>query len=380
MYRLVIPVSAGLVLWLGIIASPADAQVTGADASLTGISKAFNPALSVNGLFYGLASSLNNPEGEDLEPGLKVQEVEVKFSANVDVYLRGDVTLAMHGAEQVAVDVEELFLTTLTLPAGLQARFGRMNAPFGLHNRLHTHAFPFIDPPLINAAVFGPVDGFRDNGLEISWLAPMPWFLELRGAVYEGENELVFDAADQEDLAALGRIENLWDLGDSATLRLGGSYTWGHHPLPVGPAGIEAEVISQVWGGDAQLKWRPVDWKRRAAAVLQAEYLHHRMLDGVNWSEPLDGFYTHLLVQVSRRWWVQGRYDETWMHKNYWSLEGPVDKTQVDHRWSGAVAFVPSEFQAYKIGYEARDRAGEPEYRTWLQVNVTLGSHPAHAY
>ena len=55
-------------------------------------------------------------------------------------------------------------------------------------------------------------------------------------------------------------------------------------------------------------------------------------------------------------------------------------QTLEDHAWSGAVAYLPTEFQAYKLGYEARNDAGQVEYRYWLQLNVTVGSHPAHAY
>ena len=55
-------------------------------------------------------------------------------------------------------------------------------------------------------------------------------------------------------------------------------------------------------------------------------------------------------------------------------------QTLEDHAWSGAVAYLPTEFQAYKLGYEARNDAGQVEYRYWLQVNLTVGSHPAHAY
>jgi hypothetical protein len=369
----------GMAVFLLIAPGPAGAQEKGLDASITGLSKAFNPAISVNGLFYGLFSSLEHPKlpGDDLETGLKVQEFELAFAANVDPYLKADVILSLPGGE--GIGLEEGYVTTLGLPHSLQVRVGKMYEAFGLHNRLHTHAFPFLDPPLVNRAIFGD-EGLNDTGVELSWLAPLPWFSEVRGGVYDGQNEFVFNGRKQSDLSYLGRFENLWDLGPSATLRLGGSYAWGPHLLPGDTLSPEKEVRSEVWGGDAQIKWRPVNWTHKAAVQWQAEYMNYREWQGQHGSEPLDGYYSHLLVQLSRRWWVQGRYDEDWQHRGYWALAGPVAQTQEDHAWSGAVAYVPTEFQAYKLGYEARDDAGQVEYRYWLQLNVTVGSHPAHAY
>ena len=382
MYRGFAIGALGLALFLLIAPGLAGAQERGLDASITGISKAFNPAISVNGLFYGLVSSLSHPNlpGDDLETGLKVQEFEIAFDANVDPYLKATVIMSLPGGS--GIELEEGYVTTLGLPYSLQARVGKMYEAFGLHNRLHTHAFPFLDPPLVNRAIFGP-EGLNDTGVELSWLAPLPWFAEVRGGVYDGQNEFVFNGQKQEDLSYLGRFENLWDLGPSATLRLGGSYARGPHLLPGNtamPATPATEVASEVWGGDAQIKWRPVNWTRKAAMQWQFEYMNHREWQGNHGSEPLDGYYSHLLVQVSRRWWVQGRYDEDWQHQGYWALSGPVAQTLEDHAWSGAVAYLPTEFQAYKLGYEARNDAGQVEYRYWLQLNVTVGSHPAHAY
>lgn len=374
---------SGMALFLLIAPGLAGAQERGADASLTGISNTFNPAISVNGLLYALGTSPDpkgKPVEDELKPGLQVQEVEVNFSSNVDPYLKAVATLSVHGAEDQTVDWEEFYLTTLGLPAGLQARLGRGYVPFGLHNQLHTHAWPFLYPPLINTSLFGRQDGFKDNGAELSWLPRLPWYLEVKGAVYDGQIERVFNGRHQSDLAYLGRIENLWDLGESATLRLGGSFAQGPHLLPGNTTTPEKEVNSQLWGADAQFKWRPVKGNRRRAVVLQAEYLNHRELDGDHWSEPFDGYYAHVLVQVSRRFWVQGRWDETWERQNYLALSGPIPQTREDHRWSAAVAFMPSEFQAYKIGYDAQDNAGAPVFRVWLQTNVTIGSHPAHVY
>ena len=67
------------------------------DASATGISRAFNPAISVNSLFYGMASSKQEPIFSEtgLNPGLHYQEICLELSANVDIYLKSMVAFSI---------------------------------------------------------------------------------------------------------------------------------------------------------------------------------------------------------------------------------------------------------------------------------------------
>jgi len=70
---------------------------TDSDASATGISRSFNPAISVNSLFYGMGSSINEPlySQTGLTQGLHYQEIELMLTANVDVYLKSLVTVSV---------------------------------------------------------------------------------------------------------------------------------------------------------------------------------------------------------------------------------------------------------------------------------------------
>ena len=74
-------------------------------------------------------------------------------------------------------------------------------------------------------------------------------------------------------------------------------------------------------------------------------------------------------LQHSRRWWIQGRYD----------LLG-VATGGNDSRLSGLVAFVPSEFSALRLQYSQLDEDGDIVHQLLLQLNFTVGSHPAHRY
>jgi len=376
MKKIVFPFSA-LLLVVALAGRPAWSQE--ADASITGMSRAFNPAISLNGLFYGMGASSNGPSADGFEPGIHIQEIELAISSNVDQNLRADATLTSDGE---GVSIESAYLTTLKMPFRLQAQIGKFQVPFGLDNTYHTHSSPFVERPLINDALFGG-EAWSDIGVSVSWLAPLPWYLTVTAGGFDGAGDGLFQSDRNGDYAGFGRIENLFDLGDSATFRVGGSYAWGPTLLNSDTTAIPSEyVIDQLWGADVQLKVRPPKYLRTRGLVLQAEYLEQRyQRDDGSLDERRPGYYVLALGQVSQFWWLQARYD--WMQTpSEFGYPTPtaIPEEQTDQRVSCAVALVPNHFEAYKLEYSAIDRGGVMEYRTFFQINYSIGSHPAHAY
>jgi len=351
---------------------PASAQ-SGGSTTATGTSRAFNPAISVNGLFLGMLTSRAAEEHEheaELEEehghahqhdgpqeGLQVQEVEVQLTSFVDPYLKADIVLAMHGTE--GIELEEGFVTTLGLPAGLTLKAGKFYADFGKHGPLHTHQFPFVDAPLVVTHLLGP-HPLNEVGIGLSFLLPTFWYGEISAQVLNGDNP-IFDAEDGEDLAYLGHLKNFWDLSESTTLEMGGSYAWGKNRF---------DGWSQLTGADLTIKWRPARQAIYRSLILQAEYLYAAQDHGAD-TEKMGGFYALAQYQFGRRWWAQGRYD----------LFGlPKEEEERDSRISALVAFVPSEFSSLRLQYSYVDDEGGDGNEFFLQYNFTIGSHPAHRY
>ena len=364
---------SGCLLALFCLASNLEAQTVG--ATTTGVSRAFNPAISVNGLFLGALSSTeeheeaHEEEHEEAheeehahehggtEEGMQVQEVELQLSSFVDPYLKADLTLAMHGSE--GIELEEGVVTSLALPASLTLRVGKFYAALGKHNLLHTHQFPFVRPPLVHEHLLGG-HGLNEVGIGLDWLLPAAWYAELNLQVLNGDHDL-FAAADGEDLAYLGHLKNFWEMGESATLELGGSYAAGKNAH---------DRTTQLAGGDLTFKWRPVRRAIYRSLTLQAEYLY-AAVDHGDESETEGGLYCTGQYQFARRWWVQGQYD----------LFGlPKEEEERDHRISGLLAFVPSEFSSLRLQYSRNKVEGENFGELFLQFNFTIGSHPAHRY
>ena len=200
---------------------------TATDAAATGISRSFNPAISVNVLFSGMASEKNNTNTlwaeSGASPGMHLQTADVEITANVDVYLQSKVVF--DGDERGHISVEEAYLTSLRLPIPVILRGGKMLNSFGRYNLYHIHHMAFAENPLILNYVFQPK--LNEIGLEASYLLPLSWYSDLLVGFLNGNNEVLFNNPHQNTFAYLVHLDNFWDLSDETTFRLGTSYLAG---------------------------------------------------------------------------------------------------------------------------------------------------------
>jgi hypothetical protein len=363
-------VRAAVMVWplAAALAVVAPAQTTEGTATATGVSRDFNPAISLNALF--LVSGFPGHEeatspgsaSEAPESGARLQETEFKFTAAIDPYTAADFVFTFEDGE---FGIEEGFVSTGVLSHGVGLRAGQMFVPLGHENTLHTHQLPFIERSLFGRDVFGG-EALSEFGTEVSWVPATPWFLEVRGAAYNGDDPELFDGAGDWDLAYLTGVDALWDVSEEATFSIGADYLAG----PNGNGTNSDTAWSQLFSAVARYKWRSARRARSRGYELLAEY-QFAQRDGVP-GTPADiarGVYAVAKLQFARRWWVQGRFD----------LLDPSTQTNTK-RGAVLVAFVPSEFGALRFQAGVVDAPGDPYAELHLQYNFTLGSHPAHAY
>lgn len=337
-----------------------------------------NPAISAVGLVLAGGSSRSERAvgtPGDLRTGIFVQEVELRASAIVDPFFRADVAIA-GSADEIAF--EEAYLTTLELPR-VTFRAGQMHSTVGRHNLLHTHAFPFITAPLPWRALMGE-EGLSDPGLSADVLLPLPFYTEITAQAFQGEwtplegsieddpataaDESIPDRRHDRDFAYVGHLKTLFDLSDSTTLELGGSYLGGRNGFG-GWTNLAA--------GDLTLKWKPIEAERYVGIDWTTEYV---------WEErehaPSDrkqgGGYTAVRFQFAQRWWLQARGAVLGLPK------GDSGRT-----WRGEAlgAFVPSEFSALRLQYGIEKLENSPSplaHEVFAQAVFSIGPHPAHAY
>ncbi len=337
-------------------------------STLTGASRSMNPAISVNGLIRGQASR-DNPTG-DLN-GFRIDGVELQFISVVDPFWKANFNIGMHPAhahegeedghtEGMVVHVEEGYIDGQSLPGGLGLRVGKFALPFGKHAPLHMHQFPFSDAPVVIAAFIGN-HIFSDTGAMGTVTVPVPWYSDLRIYGVSGE-AMPFDAHNK-NLVGGGRLTNLWDMTEDATLELSGSYLHGpdaRHP------GENKKV--DMYGADLTWKWVSSSRTRGPALHMTVEAVlpDYEEGEGDPW-----GWYGLAQYRFHRNWWAgvgAGQADH--------GLEGDLREYKVN------LTFVPSEFSSLRaeMVYYQDKVTMEDDLRFIVQANFTIGSHPAHLY
>ncbi len=277
------------------------------------------------------------------------QELELGLQSVVDPYARADVFISF-GPE--SVDVEEAYLTTLALPAGLQIRAGKLKSPFGRLNQQHPHVWDFVDGPLGTFRLLG-AEGLAGAGADLSWLAPVPWFAELHVAWQE-----VRPAWATEDRSTgLARLAQFFDLADGVTLGVGLSHA------------VDLTVLGgsrTLSGADLFLKIRPP--AGRAYLALQGEVVAHN-LGAVGGGAEVGG-YGQAVWRASRLWAVGGRYDDA-----------PAVGGGREQRWSALATYLPSEFMRLRLqGSWDRLPGGRDGPEVILHLEFAIGAHGAHPF
>lgn len=406
---------------VAVFTPPPAPAVTPAQTAGPSGANAFNPAISL--VVQGSAASYRQDPGSwslpgfqlggeaGLKPeGLSLTETELTASANVDDWFYGQATIGLHeegGA--TAVELEEAYVDSLSLPGGFGLRVGRFFAETGYLNTSHTHAWDFADAPLTSQAFLGKQ--YRDDGVRVTWLAPVNTFIELGAELLRGENFPGGGGGSH----FIGNTHNVFarignDIGVDQSYRVGLSHL---RTSPTDRAaghshgGGATEVFS--FAGDSALtaldlvyKWLP---SNSHSLVLQGEYFH-RDEDGLvsfsnnvggallPYSGSQDGFYLQGVYQFQPRWRMGLRYDRLWSDNSLavtTNSSGEPDATLLEesglesghdpYRWSLMADYSRSEFSRLRLQY-ARDysRPGAGDDQFQLQYIMTLGAHGAHQY
>ncbi len=354
-----------------------------------------NPAISAVMQLVG-NTSLSRQEDQN---GFDLSEAEIALQSAVDPFAKVDLFLSFPAGE--SPEVEEGFLTSLSLPGSLQLRGGRFKSSFGKWNQLHTHAFFTVERPdaLVN---FLGEESLTSDGLGLSVLVPNPWdqyidFIVEAGTPRPGP---AFNS-DGHHMAYLAHLSWFLNTGANSTVELGLSGARG----TTGPseqsfddlaacglpcAGLQPgdEFASAVQGLDVTWKWKPLQLNVYKSFLWQTEYLHGRRDTDVLTAAPAlrpdtvssGGGYTYAEWQIAKQWRVGARYD----------LSGfPDSATARTQAASAVVRFQPSEFQELRFQFKHTGRNPEAAARfdgdaddnqiffEWIPV---IGAHGAHKY
>jgi hypothetical protein len=345
-----------------------------------------NPDLTFIADFAGAAFSdedhLQTGAHDPVQTGFNLQQLELSVGSSVDPYFRFDANLVFALA---GVEIEEAYGTTLSLPYRLQARVGQFLSRFGRINSQHPHSWNFVDQPFALGRLFGG-EGNRGLGVEVSWLTPLPWYVELALSSMQANGEATmrsfFGAEDFEvegprDLLHVAAIEQFFPLSQDWSL------SWGLSGA-LGPNASGRANRTDVYGTDVYLKYRPITEASFTVVSLQTEWFYRRrqlpdeLLQDVNGY--VEGFW-----RFAQRWGTAARYE-------YGSpaLDGSGDATtdpldpewsEARHRLSANVTLWPTEFSRLRL-QGSRDMPGYRSsiWAAFLAVELVTGAHGAHVF
>jgi hypothetical protein len=315
--------------------------------------------------------------------GFNFQQLELSIRSVVDPYFRFDsnIVFALAG-----VEIEEVYVTTLDLPANLQVRAGQFLTRFGRINPTHPHSWAFADQPFAIGRVFGG-EGNRGLGAEVSWLTPLPWYVELVGSMTDasgvGTARSFLGAGGGRVVSPLdfeftGAVKQFFPLSDDLSL------LWGLSSA-TGPNATGYRNYTNVFGTDLYLKYRPTTVASDTVISLQAELLYRRRQVPGDVLSDVNG-YAQVLWRFAKRWATAARYELGTAAHNQ---DGRVANDPLDPEWtatrqriSASLTFWPTEFSRLRL-QAATDRAGwrdERDYSAFLTLEAVVGAHGAHSF
>jgi hypothetical protein len=319
--------------------------------------------------------------------GFTVQEAEVALQATVDPYLKADLFLTipnLHG-----IEVEEAFATSTSLPFDLQLKAGIFRSAFGRQNGQHLHLQDFTRRPLINEAFLGE-DGLRAPGVQLSWLVPTPFFLQLTGELFSAappdapEHLGTFGGGKRTDLTYTAELKAFFPATEALSIYVGLDAAFGKSAGVASALGVRrAGATTMLQGVDLYVKYKPPNVVDGYFSLAWTTELFVREVAGIDVLEAgttSGGFYTQLVAQVARRWLIGVRQDVLGLPTS--ELEARVFRT------SASVTFVASEFARLRLYGEREAKpgaadsflAGAPNWAGYLQLEVAIGAHGAHPF
>lgn len=384
---------------------------------------AFNPAISLilQGTYARTSQDPESyqitgfvPSGGEVGPPKRsfgLAETELNFSASIDPYFRGVAIAALTPEDEV--EVEEAYFQTLALPAGFTLKGGRFLSGIGYQNEIHQHAWDFQDAALPYKAFLG--GRLSHDGVQLRWLAPTPFFLELGAELSSGDQ---FPGSDRNKngiggSALFGHVGG--DIGTDYAWRAGLSYL---RTSPNNRAYEDTDSLgnpvtnsftgrARLWVADAVLKWAPNGNTGSTYLKFQGEYFRSLQDGALTYDDTAaggpfgslsdafearqSGWYAQGIWQFMPRWRVGYRYDT--LRRGTVSngivanglgptaADFPVLASHNPTRNTAMLDWSPTEFSRLRLQVVSdKSRLGATDNQIFLQYLYSLGAHGAHRF
>lgn len=339
------------------------------------------------------------------DQGLQLGHSDLTASGPLGPWLRGHVG-AMFATHEGKLEkgIEEAYIETTALPAGLQMRVGRFASQIGYLNQQHLHADDFSERPLLYRGFFG--NHWNDDGVRLNLVLPTSIYWMVGAEAFRGK-KLVEEIANAERKPGVATLVTKLgaDINRSHSWQLGLSYTHnrreaaieeeheheeegheeleGHEDEHAGHAHAHGAAFSgrKTWMLDATWKWAPNGNNREQQLRVTVEAA--RISDLNRYASSNDRHEANAISAVWRfnpSWEVGLRSD--WLR---------VSQPHGDHFHKGLLreqslmlAWKPSHLQTLRLQFSRQHDAVEfenPSKRSiYLQYVLAFGAHGAHGF
>ena len=295
-----------------------------------------------------------------------INETELSFQSVVDPYARADFFLTIGkdaGTGKFSLDLEEGYLTTLSLPAHLQLKVGKFKSAMGRINPVHPHALPFISFPIGYENYFG--EGINDEGASLSWLVPNSLFYqELVIQFTDGPiDNPSFSRSVGNTYLELAHFKNFFNLSANTTLELGLSGITGVNYF---------NRRTNIGAIDLTYKWKPVQFNTYKSFTWQSEAWFSKADTLKDKVVNSFGMYSFINFQFSKRLFFTGMYSYS---------NKPYSASTVEKSYSTTIGWYATEFQKIEIeGKTTTSNIEKDQFQILLRWIFVIGTHGAHQY
>lgn len=341
--------------------------------------------------------SENTALGGRLE-GWGLSHTELGISQQFGSVATGKLTAVVESnEEETDFSIEEAYLQSLSLPAGLTLRGGRFLSDLGYLNGQHPHADSFTERPLLYRAFLG--GHYYDDGLGLSLVMPTDLYWRISAEAFDGGELGEFEGDPTVGTWALSTHVG-GDLSESQSWQAGVSYLRNrmlehgedehdhhdhdheeeHHGHSHGAeyAGKHLYLADLVW------KWAPRGNNRDQQLTLSAEYARVTDLNEYATSDDYhEGWYGSAVYRFAPQWSAgvrHGRVDLKLGHGDHFH-DGALEETTAMLAWS------PAHTQTLRLQYthqnvveDWHDTFEGADNAVTLQYIISFGAHDAHAF
>lgn len=355
---------------------------------------------------FGHVHSGEEEHHHGVEDGFNLRHLELQLSATADPYFKGS---AIAAVSEESAELETAEMETTCLPYGLKLRGGKFFSDFGYINAQHSHQWDFVDQPLIYKLTLGD-HGLNDKGLQLSWLAPTPFYLMAGVEAFQGdgESEQMFNYIGADPLPThdgprigVGWLKVSPNLPGNHALQVGifgasGKHQEAHDGDGDGTEDHWLDGDSSFWGADVVYKYNAPAAYGQGDVVVQGEYFNRRKaldvvahdlapaLVGNSRTDDQDGYYVQAVYGFLPRWRAGLRWEQVGLTSDSDLPDGTSESYGSSYRTGAMLDFTPSEFSRLRLqvsqgAYETPD-GNEGVTEVYVQWMLSLGAHAAHKF